>query len=143
MKRSNYCCYSPVEPHQWPHHPLIFYFFSLLKLLFSLFFKKKKKKHIFFSLLVHIYCYTFPNLFISSNILFPFCLFIFPLLFTLPLHFIIFFLIFWLFFSPVLFLCKFNIISLIQSIFFLWKNCECSLSLSLSRWIFVLSYNFD
>ena len=87
---------------------------------------------------VYIYCYTFPNLFTSSNHSLPFLPLRLPTTLYLLLHFIIFFLIFWLFFSPILFLYKFDIISLIQFIFFLQKNCECSLSLSLFGFLFFL-----
>ena len=74
MKHSIYCCYAPVEPH----HPLIFYLFiSLFKLFFSqlyiyIYIYKIKNKKLFFSLLVHTYCYT------SSNFSPPFLSFYLP-----------------------------------------------------------------
>ena len=107
--------------------------FSLFKLLFSLF----KKKTIFLSIISHLLLYL-----TSPTFLLPLYLIIFLLLFTLPLNFLhpFFFLIYWLFFS-LSYLYKVDIISSIQFIFFPYKNCEYSLSLSLSQWIFVLSYN--
>ena len=65
-KHSIYCYYAFVESRQQPRYLLIFYiFFSLFKLFFSLIIKKKKKD-LFFSLLIHTYCYIFFPTFFSS-----------------------------------------------------------------------------
>ena len=87
MKRNIYYYYVTIKPHQQLRHPLIFnIFFSPFKLFFPPTLKKKenKKKKLFFSLLIHTYCYIF----FSPTFSLPFCLFISPLLSTLPLHFL-------------------------------------------------------
>ena len=87
---------------------------------------------------IHTYCYIFPNLFPSFLSLY------------LPttLNFIVTFSFCFLYFDsyfPHFILYKFDIIFLIQSMFFPPQNYELSLSLSLSLslWIFVLSYTFN
>ena len=136
MKCSIYCYYTPIEPHQQPRHSLIFYiFFSLFKLFFHPILKKKKK-NLFFSLLIHTYYYIFSNIFLS-----------FLSLYLLTnLNFTVTPSSSFLYFdssSPHFILYKFDIIFIIQSIFFPLQNCENSLSLSLSLWILVLSYTFN
>ena len=149
MKSSIYCCYTPIEPYQCPHHPLIFYF--IFKLLFSPFFNIyiKKKKNLFFCLLVHIYYYT------SFNLYPPSYLFVSPLLSILYLclptsvtycytFFIIFSFLYFDYSSSYYILYKFNIISPIQFIFSPQKilsSLSLSLSLSLLSCRFFFSYN--
>ena len=128
MKRNIYCCYAPVEPHQQPHHSFIFiFFFSLFKLFFPLISKKKKK--LFFSLLVHT-----PTITCLSTFSFPLCLFISPLLYRYT-SFLFFYILTLL--LPILFCI--NVISFFHSIhIFSTQNCEFSLSLSLSEFLFFL-----
>ena len=134
--------YAHVEPYQRPYHPLIFYlFFPLFKLLFSLFYKNKlyKKKNS-----SSPYWSTFI---ITIPLTFPFPLYLLSphyslLTITLPSLFSLSYILNIL--LPHFILYKFDIISLIQSISFIQKNCKFSLSLSLSLgWIFVLSYYSD
>ena len=76
-----------------------------------------------------------PNVALLLHFLRPFpsiLLFISPLLSTLPLLLCQFFFLIFDYFSSHFILYKFDIISPIQSIFFQQKNCEYSLSLSLS-----------
>ena len=76
-----------------------------------------------------------PNVALLLHFLQPFpsiLLFISPLLSTLPLLLCQFFFLIFDYFSYHFILYKFDIISPIQSIFFQQKNCEYSLSLSLS-----------
>ena len=131
MKCSIYCCYTPVEPHQLLHYPIIFYtFFSLFKILLSPILIKKKKKKIFFSPLIHT---TFSL---------PFFPFISPLLSTLWLHFLPHSYILTIFLS-ISFCINLISFSLFSPYFFPHKTMSTlslSLSLSLSLWIFVLSY---
>ena len=85
---------------------------------------------LFFSLLIHTYYYIFSNLL-------PFFL---SLYLPITLNFTITLYSSFLYFdssSPHFILYKFDIIFLIQSIFFPQQNVS---TLSLSRWIFVLSY---
>ena len=99
------------------------YFTVTLPSSFSLFYNLTLLLRILF---VHTYDYT------SSNLSLPSLPLPLPLPSTSLLNFLYPFLfsITWLFFFPF-YLCKFDIISSIQSIFFLHKNCEYSLSLSL------------
>ena len=109
------------------------YFLHLLySLLFSLF-KKKKKKILTLPvspyLLLHFF-QPFPSLFTSIS---PY--------YSLLYHYsIIFSFLYFDSSSPYFILYKFDITSHIQSIFFQQKKLWV---LSLSWWIFVLSYNFD
>ena len=98
------------------------YFTVTLPSSFSLFYNLTLLLRILF---VHTYDYT------SSNLSLPSLPLPLPLPSTSLLNFLYPFLfsITWLFFFPF-YLCKFDIISSIQSIFFLHKNCEYSLSLS-------------
>ena len=85
---------------------------------------------LFFSLLIHTYYYIFSNLL-------PFFL---SLYLPITLNFTITLYSSFLYFdssSPHFILYKFDIIFLIRSIFFPQQNVS---TLSLSRWIFVLSY---
>ena len=100
--------------------------------------------YIFFSLLVYTYYYTFPNLSTSSNLSPPFL----PLHLPTTLHFTVTLHFFFLYFdssSSHFILYKFDMISPIQFMYFLTKKKIklWVLSLSLSLWIFVLSYNSD
>ena len=102
----------------------LFFIFSFLYLNFSSSYFQKKKK-LFFSLLVH----TPTTVTLLPTFLFPFCIFISPLLYRYT-FFLIFFYILTLL-LPILF-CK-NLISFFHSIhIFPTRNCELSLSLSLS-----------
>ena len=108
----------------------IFHIFSTSSFLFKIFLhpilKKKKKKPLLLPISPHLllqFLQPFPSLFASLS---------HPLLFTLALHFIIFSFLYFDSFSFHFILYKFDIISLIQSIFcFPHKNYEYSLSLSL------------
>ena len=80
-----------------------------------------------FSLLARIYCYTFSNIFpLSLPLYLPTTLYF---TITLLLSFCLFYIL-TLFLNFYFIFYKFNIISLIQSIFFWQTNCEYSLSLS-------------
>ena len=112
-------------------HLLIFYiFFSISKILFSLFVKNKK---LFFSLLVYIYYYTSSN---NSPSFLPLYLsIILYFAITLPLSFFSF--LYFDYYSPHFILYKFDIISLIQCIFFPQKFLN-TLFLSLGGFLFFL-----
>ena len=124
MKRSIYCCYAFIEPH----HPLLFNFFFLIAFFLPILKKKKKKRPLLSSQLVHIYCYT------SSNISPPSLSLYLPttLYFTviLPSTFSLSYILTFLF--PIIFCI--NSISFLSfnSYFSHEKNCEYSLSLTLS-----------
>ena len=101
-------------------------FFSLFKLFFPLISKKKK---LFFSLLVNT-----PTITCLSTFSFPLCLFISPLLYRYT-SFLFFYILTLL--LPILFCI--NVISFFHSIhIFSTQNCEFSLSLSLSEFLFFL-----
>ena len=127
LKSSIYCCYISIEPHQQPHHPLIFYlFFLLFKLLLSLFFIKKKT-------ILH---YISPYLLLRFLQLFPFlfCLFIshyFYFTITLLSSFSLSYIM--ILFLPFLF-CINSIPFLLSNPYFSYKKTEYSLSLSTFFW---------
>ena len=119
MKRSIYYCYTPIKPHQQLRHSLIFCtFFSLFKLFFSPILKKK----IFFSPLIHTYCYIFYNIFPSFLSLYLPTTFNFTVTLSSPF-------LYFDYFSLHFILYKFDIIFLIQFIFFPPQNYEYFLSL--------------
>ena len=98
-----------------------------LKIFFLLI--KKKKKNLFSSL---VYCLHLLFYFLQH---FPFIFAFFFHYYSLLYHYTSSFIFSFLYFdnsSPHFILFKFDIISFIQSIFFPHKNCEYSLSLSLS-----------
>ena len=116
MKRSIYCCYAPVKPHQRPSH---YHFLSnFLIIVFNIYF------------LFYFNIYTFSNL--SSPL--PFHLpttFYINIILLFSLHLPLFCL-----FLFTLFYYKFVTIYSILCMIFSHKKRFLSLSLSIFRWIF-------
>ena len=124
LKHNTYCCYTPIEPHQQPHHSLLFYLFFSLFLTFIIHILNNKKIKKFLlpispHLLLH-FLQRFPSFFSL-------------LISTLQLHFLHIFFSFLYFGSSSTYFIpyKFDIISLIQSIFSSHKTVS-----TLSRWFF-------
>ena len=113
-------------------HIIHFFFFPLFLNFYSSYSPKKKK--LLFSLLVTVT--------LSPTFTLLLCLFISLLFSTLPLlffHYSLFF-IFWLFFSLIILFCI-NLVPFLPCNPYFSHKITVS-TLSLSWWIFVLSYNF-
>ena len=83
MKRSIYCCYAPVEPHQRPCHYLFYFQFSynFINITHSLFKKKKiftLSQTFLIPLPLHLPTTLYFNIILPLSLYFPlFCLFLF------------------------------------------------------------------
>ena len=133
MKRSIYCCYVPVEPHQHPrHYHFAFQFSYNFFLTFTHFLKNI---YTFFNIFISLTCssphYPLPYFFISSLPSTLISLFIFLFIF--------------LFFCPFLFTTfyyKFITLPFFTHFSLTKKGFSLSLALSILRWIFFFNFSF-